>query len=137
MKKSAAFLYSFVLLLPSLAYGNTDDGPTSVSGYAAYNTALYSICRMTIGLKAQLGETETECAKNVANSVKQNYPAAVKLAKKNRELIALLKNYREAVLNGVAGLQPLPDERKISYSMRQDRAESEITQLKNRIDMEE
>lgn len=40
------------------------------------------------------------------------------------------------MLNAVASIQPLIDERKISYELRQERAEAELTQLANRISME-
>lgn len=104
--------------------------------YVHGRLVIFQACRRLVAVKAQLGQEEKECPSELAKSVKTEYQAAVKSAKRNADALSLLKTYREAMLNAVASIQPLIDERKISYELRQERAEAELTQLANRISME-
>lgn len=126
---------SLMVAAPALKAGN-DDGNSVIVEYTHFNNTLFSLCRKLIGMKARLGETETDCSSKIIVSIKRDYVGALKAAKKNGEVKSLLKKYREVMLNAVASIQPLTDERLISYEIRQDKAEAELVQIANRISME-
>jgi hypothetical protein len=130
-----AALLMAALAQPAIAAGN-DSGNSVIAEYTHFNNARFSLCRKIIELKARSGEAESECSSELTKSIKQNYAGAVKAARKNGEVSSLLKKYREAMLNALAGIQPLANERVISYGVRQDKAEAEVVQIANRISME-
>lgn len=133
---SVAALTLFPFAGVSLAADTTTGEAPQAVTYAKVNLAVFSSCRLLVGLKAQTGGTEQDCPKDVAKYVKSGYPDALKSAKGNAEAISLLKQFREAMLNAVATIQPLLEERKISYQLRQEKAEAELTRLANRVEME-
>lgn len=106
------------------------------ANYVTFNTYMFTICRNTVALSAQLGETDTKCASDLARSVKNDYEKAIKSVNKKGDVTSMLVKFRESMLNAAAGIQPMINERKINYEARQDKVEAELMQLANRIKME-
>ena len=129
--------------LTLMAEGNTA-APSPIEAYHSWTQISLLLCTITEKTEQLSAETDTPiepekslstCIKKHSDEAKAELNSAIKTLKNNNTQEAL-KNYHVAFITALKGIEPGFDERKITYSQRQQMLTDKVNEAWARFDIE-